>query len=236
MSNSEVLQEHNRKINNNNTNLDTILNAVNELPTNEDSFYDTFWDNFQNYGKRTNYAYAFYGEGWNDETFKPKYIIKPTYTISGLLGSSYVFSSAAFSEITDEFLDLSGVKQISNMMTDWKGKKISLTVTDVKVMTNAFRNGSYTDLTLYDINPECTFSNFVIYCYNLVNFTCTGTIGTNIQFKQSPLTNESVQKIIDCLKDLTGGTAQTLTLHADVKAKLTEEQIAAITAKNWTLA
>ena len=50
------------------------------------------------------------------------------------------------------------------------------------------------------------------------------------------LSSDSIQSIIDGLSDLTGGTGQTLTLHADVKAKLTEEQITAITSKNWTLA
>lgn len=52
----------------------------------------------------------------------------------------------------------------------------------------------------------------------------------------SMLSDESIQSIIDGLADLTGQTSQTLTFHADVKAKLTEEQIATITSKNWTLA
>ena len=50
------------------------------------------------------------------------------------------------------------------------------------------------------------------------------------------LSNDSIQSIIDGLADLTNGTAQTLALHANVKAKLTEAQIAQITSKNWTLA
>ena len=52
----------------------------------------------------------------------------------------------------------------------------------------------------------------------------------------SLLSNASIQSIIDGLADLTGTTSQTLTLHADVKAKLTETQISTITSKNWTLA
>jgi endonuclease I len=47
--------------------------------------------------------------------------------------------------------------------------------------------------------------------------------------------NDSVQSIVDALKDLTGATAQTLTFHADVGGKLTDAQKATITAKNWTL-
>ena len=50
------------------------------------------------------------------------------------------------------------------------------------------------------------------------------------------LSDASIQSLIDGLADLTGATSQTLTLHKDVKAKLTEEQISTITNKNWTLA
>ena len=53
---------------------------------------------------------------------------------------------------------------------------------------------------------------------------------------QSPLLSaESVQSIVDGLADMTGETSYKLTLHADVKAKLTEEQLATIAAKNWTM-
>lgn len=63
------------------------------------------------------------------------------------------------------------------------------------------------------------------------------SIKISIKFNSCPLLSaESIQSIIDGLADLTGSTAQTLTLHADVKARLTEAQIATITSKNWTLA
>ena len=56
-----------------------------------------------------------------------------------------------------------------------------------------------------------------------------------ISFGGSPnLSDASIQSIIDGLA--TVEEAQTLTLHKDVKAKLTDEQIATITSKNWTLA
>lgn len=58
----------------------------------------------------------------------------------------------------------------------------------------------------------------------------------NIAFTDSDkLTDESTQSIIDGLADLTGRVSQTLSLHNDVGAKLTDEQKAAITAKNWNL-
>lgn len=48
------------------------------------------------------------------------------------------------------------------------------------------------------------------------------------------LSDESIQSIINGLA--TVETTQTLTLHANVKAKLTDTQIATITSKNWNLA
>jgi hypothetical protein len=63
-----------------------------------------------------------------------------------------------------------------------------------------------------------------------------GTIKASVGFAySSALTDTSIQSIVDGLADLTGGTAQTLTLHATVGAKLTDAQKTAISAKNWTV-
>lgn len=42
------------------------------------SQYDEFWDNYQDYGNRTHYYNAFSLYGWTENTYKPKYDIKPT--------------------------------------------------------------------------------------------------------------------------------------------------------------
>ena len=62
------------------------------------------------------------------------------------------------------------------------------------------------------------------------------SIKVSIKFNNSSLlSTDTIQSIIDGLADLTGSTAQTLTLRANVGAKLTDEQKATITAKNWEL-
>jgi hypothetical protein len=73
---------------------------------------------------------------------------------------------------------------------------------------------------------------------NLKNIIFEGEIAASISFAGSAyLTNESIQSIIDCLVDYSGtDTSPVLTLHKDIKAKLTPDQIAQITNKNWTLA
>ena len=84
-----------------------------------------------------------------------------------------------------------------------------------------------------------TNNNTCFYKCYLLEDVCfaENSIIKTISFGNSPLLSaKSIQSIVDGLADLTGGTSQTLTLHADVKAKLTEEQISQITSKNWTLA
>ena len=50
------------------------------------------------------------------------------------------------------------------------------------------------------------------------------------------LSDETIQSIINGLANLTGQTTKTITLHPTVKNKLTEEQIASVTSKNWDIA
>lgn len=77
-----------------------------------------------------------------------------------------------------------------------------------------------------------TFKN----CSALKNIEITpGTINLNISFGNSPLlTAASIQNIINGLATVT--SQRTLTLHTDVKSKLTDEQKSAIASKNWKLA
>jgi hypothetical protein len=60
------------------------------------------------------------------------------------------------------------------------------------------------------------------------------TIKYSIRIPSAVLSDESIESIIDGLA--TVETAQTLTLNATVKAKLTETQLATITSKNWSVA
>ena len=74
---------------------------------------------------------------------------------------------------------------------------------------------------------ECTKLEEIRYKPNTAKFAHS--------YKHSPkLSAETIQSIIDGLA--TVETAQTLTLNADVKAKLTQTQLETITNKNWTLA
>lgn len=94
------------------------------------------------------------------------------------------------------------------------------------------------DGTPLNLNKAANTTNMFQECYVLeeVRFV-EGTIPMSISFSNSPnLSDATRQSIIDGLADLTGGTAQTITFHKDIEAKLSEEQKAQITSKNWTLA
>lgn len=100
----------------------------------------------------------------------------------------------------------------------------------------------YSCTSLEEIRGEIenTTNNWTLWfasCVKLreVRFKANSIKG-DFTISQSPLLSaESVQSIVDGLADMTGGTSYKLTLHADVKAKLTEEQLATIAAKNWTV-
>lgn len=75
------------------------------------------------------------------------------------------------------------------------------------------------------------------YCYNLEDIIMEdNTLDESISLSDSPLISLSTSTIIKALSDRTGKSSKTLTLHPDVKSKLTPTQIAQINDKNWTIA
>lgn len=134
----------------------------------------------------------------------------------------------AFGATIDNLKEIEIIGDTSNVTTFYRmcqNRKALEKLTGEIDFSGAVGNKTYLDQTF-------------IGCGNLKSFTPKAkTIKLSISINSSPyLTEESIQAIINGLADLTGATAQTLTFHATVKAKLTETQIASITSKNWTLA
>lgn len=202
--------------------------------------HDAFWDSYQQNGNRLNYEYGFTGQGWTDETFKPKYDIAPTY-------GGNIFSNTAITDLV-QLLDAMGVRlDFSNVRdTAYIALNASLTTfptadcrnrTHMNYIFNNCANLRSVEKVILKSDGSQAFSaNSFKDLSALEEIRFEGCIGKNFEIKDSPLLSDaSVQSIIDCLKDLTGATAQTLTLHATVGGNMTAEQKAAITAKNWTL-
>ena len=207
-----------------------------------DGHYDAFWDVYQQNGTRTDYSYAFAGVGWSDETFKPKYDIKPTGSVVRLFDGTSITDLVKLLNDAKCTFDISAVTGATYVVMNTK-KLQTLPVLDAQKMANLtyFINGCDDLHTIEKVilksDGTQTFGNLSFGLLpKLVNITFVGCIGKSFVIKDSPLLSDaSVQSIIDCLKDLTGAAAQTLTLHATVGGKLTDAQKAAITAKNWTL-
>ena len=210
-----------------------MADAVKGIQSGGDSYYDEFWDEFQQNGALTDYSYSFNSVGWTDNSLKPKYTIKP-------IKATNMFSNGCkITVVNDEKFDFSECIQATDLFyLNSKIREVNINITNITNFNGAFYYcGHLKDVTLRNINSECSFLNAFYICSSLVNFNMTGTIGKSISFVNSALLSDaSIQSIIDGLADLTGSTAQTLTFHADVKAKLTESQISQITSKNWTLA
>lgn len=203
--------------------------------------YDAFWDAYQENGNRTDYQMAFAGMGWNDETFQPKYDIKPK-------GVLHLFSNCAITDLakllSDRYitLDLSMATDGGYLM---QPNRYTTTLPVLDFSSRRDINHLFYAATALRSIEKIILKSDGTQAFNAYSFKempvleeirFEGTIGKSLEIKESPLlSTASVQSIIDHLKDLTGATQQTLTLHADVGNNMTAEQKAAITAKNWQL-
>ena len=220
--------------------------GINEgIDAGKKSQYDEFWDNFQENGNRTNYTDAFRAGGWNSKTLKPKYDMQPT-TADGMFyflgwheGDSYgSFDLKAHLESIGTKLDFS---QSTSMNYCFQNSKITrlgvIDVSNAGTLTGTFMNmywGSSIEKII--VSENNTFSYLFNHCY-ASHIVFEGTIANSLSIPQADLDNESLESIIDCLKNIKEtGTTLTLTLSASSKSKLTDAQKGVITQKGWTLA
>lgn len=203
--------------------------------------YDRFWDAYQQNGKRSYYDSAFMNDYWTPENFKPKYDLKPK-TAQGMFQRSGIADLEAALETAGIVLDTSECTDVYRMFTTSDHADGVIPALDLSKATNLAEMFSYANygiirkITLNDAGTQDLSTMFHGGMVSLKEIRFEGVIGSNFRPQWSgTLSDESVQSIIDHLKDLTGQTAKTLTFHASVGARLTEAQKAAITAKNWNL-
>lgn len=203
-----------------------------------DDGYDTFWDWYQQHGNRTDYSIyecSFSGSLWTDEKFKPKYDIKPTT-------AQMMFRKTSITDLREETVgvsfDFSNCNEFGYFCA-YVGNNLKylpeMNISKATNLTSTFDGYGGTDLSLI-VSENTKFRNDTFNTKYLENLAISGTIGVSLNLKSTAvLSNASVQNIIDCLKDLTGATAQTLTLHKTVVTNMTQAQKDVISAKNWTL-
>ena len=205
-------------------------------------YHNEFWDAFQVNGTRTDYHMAFSGGGWTDMIFQPKYDL-----ILSAYGGYNMFNDSRITGSLKDLLDNAGVvfntSNCINFGTMFSGSKFSeLPVLDMsKCTTSANMCLGMTSLVTIEkiIMSETTATSTSMFqdCPSLKNIVFEGVLAKSISFASCyQLTNETVQSLINILKDLTGGTALTLTLHSTVKNNLTDEQKIQVLSKNWIIA
>lgn len=81
----------------------------------EASMLDQMWDLIQAKGKRSARCTSLFAYGaWDDDTFKPKYAIKPTY-------AEYMFAYIGYSVPSSKMLDLKGCFERAGVVLDTSG-------------------------------------------------------------------------------------------------------------------
>lgn len=172
----------------------------------------SIFERIQDGNKTQNYCYAFAYDRFDDTNFFP---VGPIKCSNGTTPGQYMFYNAT-----------------------------GLTDTKVEIVANnnninyAFNLSGLVTIRKLTVYESTTFTNTFTHCDDLINILFGGTIGKAISFKDSSkLSDESVDSIIEHLKDLTGATALTLTVHTDVYNRIVSSgKDALITAKNWSLA
>lgn len=195
--------------------------------------YDRFWDAYQDHGNRPG---LFRGSCWDDETFKPKYDIRP------IGDASDIFNNCNITDLKGILEQLGVVLDFSQVTACGRGfQQADVTRLPVLDFSNIQSSGAIFQycFDLFSVDKIISNSNFTAdfrFCYALEHVRFEGVICQPPLLQHSEkLTNESVQSVIDHLKDLTGQATQTLTFHKNVGNRLTAAQKATLTAKNWTL-
>lgn len=221
--------------------------------------YDSVMYNFV-ISQFKNFTYLYYTENgeiksilFNDGNVDNPNV--PNYTISGKpvsyichnQTSKVVFKDFDTSEVTDMSSMFYGCHRLTTLDLS------SLNTSSVTSMGGMFDNCNKLttlDLTSFDTSAVTNMSFMFYDCTSLTSIIGTHTLeevqegtikalkGTkeNLNLSYSPLLERaSILALFYGLADLTGQTANTVTLHATAKARLTAEDIKIATDKNWNV-
>lgn len=188
--------------------------------------YDDFWDRYQQNGKRISYSCAFCGDGWNTETFKPK------YSIGNVASSMYMMFR--------DFNRASGSTPI-DMVELCEKQGITINTSKASNMTYIFWNANISRLGTISIGHLNSFENTFLKCTNLITIeeidfgttgkqvwysmfgeckkleninSVKGIIGQNADLSVCPLTTQSIKNIVNVLSGTASGKTISLSKSA----------------------
>lgn len=213
--------------------LNTLVPKVLNIKSSGDD--RAFWNIYQDNGNRIDYNHAFAGVGWNDNTFKPCYDIKPK-------NAYMMFRESEITSLPEGInFDFSTCSDLSYTFSLCQISKLgTISVINCSSLANTFRSASLLKkIDLLVVDEKNKFSNAFYGCTSLEDIRVSGIIANN-GFDISAsllLTVESLNSIINALADKSADKSTTwkVTLGATNLAKLTDEQKAVATNKGWIL-
>lgn len=157
------------------------------------------------------------------------------------------FNTSNVTDMSNCFGYCSSLKTLD--LTGWNMSK----VTRMEYVFTRCTSLEVLDITGWNMESTTGTAHFSSYCDSLQSIIGNRTIeeviadniatmiglsaSAGVNFANSPnLDRASMRAIINGVADMTGKTALRMTFHANAKARLTEEDIAIATAKNWTIA
>lgn len=224
--------------------LDDVFEAGKAQGSGGDSYYDTLWDAYQNYGKRITYTQAFF-EGWNDDAFVPKYDIIATNCNSMFNKSSITRLKSKLDELGIVF-DVSGSTSFLQMFQGSSIKDVPILdggkVTSWNYMFYLSKVESIEKLILS--NKLTSVNSAFSEATNLTHVIFEGVLAvTGLDLHWSTLLDaESYHSLMGILSPTTTGMSVVLPPYATVKATYDAEYgdgaWDAIVAEksNWTIA
>lgn len=206
------------------------------------SYYDEFWDAYQDNGNRTNYNTAFAGHGWTDETFKPTYDIKPT-SANRLFSHTAITDLKAALEKAGVIFDLSKVTSATYPFEYCSLTHIpeinTTSLSDLQYFIYSAIDLVTVDKVILKNDGSQTFGEQSFGALlNLEEIRFEGVIGKNgfNMNRSTKLSKASIENIINHLSTTTSGLTVTLSKAAVNTAFTTEEWNALIATKtNWTI-
>ena len=202
------------------------------------SFYDEFWDRYQQNGNRTIYKCAFSGAGWSQETLTPKYTIKPL-TKSYSTGAYGLFEYCGWIDNPIDFsvipMDFTDCTQGDRLFANANATKIVVdlsTFTSLKECFICNDGGAIKDITL-KVSDKCTdYTSAFGHCSRLTNliFVTGSTIAASINLQWS--TNLDKESLISVINALSTTTTSGLTVTLSKTA--VETAFGSTTSSEWT--
>lgn len=231
---------------------DKLIDLNNELEqtlygtdTGGKSFYDAFWDAYQDNGNRLNYQYSFCAMGWNDNTFKPKYdlTLGKGYTGTLMFWECYVTDLAETLEKQGIKLDTTLCGYMEKMFQNAKTKRVPELNCSHAMDYNSnglnmtFINSQVETIDKLIVHEALVYKSTFQGCTNLKNIVFEGVIGQDINFQWSTLLSRpSIESIVNHLSDTASGKTLTLSKTAVNNAFSTEEWNTLVSTKsNWTI-